>query len=84
MYGREIKSIMSEPAHVQVTALLQKATRQRFIKLPSSNFFFFVSLFLLLDCSLPKCESKLDGPGKTSGRCDCYSVMGESFSYMCT
>lgn len=35
------------------------------------DWFLFFSFFCgVLDCSLPKCESKLDGPGQTSGRPD--------------
>lgn len=40
---------------------------------------FFLSLCLFLDCSLPKCESKLDGPGQTSGRSDCHTFIIKVF-----
>lgn len=55
---------------------------------PSSSSFNFLPLIcflflcLFLDCSLPKCESKLDGPGQTSGRCDCQTVIFRNFLHM--
>lgn len=41
-----------------------------FVNYSNSFLSICLSLFFFLDCPLPKCESKLDGPGQTSGWSD--------------